>query len=128
MWRFLFIHQNAEGILSKSILWGSCLFAADLRGAIFIEADIWEADLTGADISDAIFSKVKNMTQQQLDQIIYEKGTLLNICLKVLLCPSVTPISLMMQDYVYLLSLTFKNLNSPRLQQKHYEKTFGYEV
>lgn len=48
--------------------------SAILRGTDLSEADLLDADLTGADLSEANLRNVRNLTQEQFDQIIYEQG------------------------------------------------------
>lgn len=46
---------------------------ADLRGANFFSCDLQGCDLEGADLSEANINNIQNLTQDQLNQIIYEQ-------------------------------------------------------
>ena len=64
--------QNA--ILTHAVFREADLTYAVLSGADLSKADMAEANLSKADMTEANLHDIKNMTQEQFDQIIYEQG------------------------------------------------------
>ena len=68
--------QLFQADLSNTIMRDTKLSYTDLSGANLSSADMTRVNLNEADLSGANLKDVKNLTQQQLDEAYYMKGTL----------------------------------------------------